>query len=178
MLTSLELSLIIRITAIRRQCHRIGSCLSPAGDLRTRGVHYLSVHGTRRSGACCYKTLSLRTLTRREPEVSPLCRLATFLLEQLDGLPLLSQRAVDVRPVHSSADVSDAGGHQRLELCDVLHLSTEGYRHISGLNLRELTNITVLTMTPCGTAFDGRRTKEVSSLQEAYFRLIKVTILL
>jgi len=69
---------------------------------------------THRSGACCYKTLSLRTLSRREPEVSPLGRLATFRLEQLDGLPLLSQRAGDVRPVHSrllvAAHIPDAGG--------------------------------------------------------------------
>ena len=86
---------------MRRQCHRIGSRLSPVGDLRTRGVHYLSVHGTRPSGACCYKTLSLRTLSRREPEVSALGCLAPFRLEQLDGLPLLSQRAADIRPVPS-----------------------------------------------------------------------------
>ena len=89
-------------------------------------------------------------LTLRELEVSPLGCLGSFRLEQLDGLPSFIQRAGDIRPVHSrllvAANVSDAGGHQRLELCDALRLSTEGCRHIYGMILRELTDITVLIM--------------------------------
>jgi len=48
--------------------------------------------------------------------------------------------------------------NQRMELCDVLHPRTEGCRHIYGMILSELTNITVLieiAVITYGTGFDA-----------------------
>jgi len=75
--------------------------------------------------------------------LSPLGCLAPFQLEQLDGLPLLSQCAADICPVHSRLLVA---AHIP-ELFDILHPSTEGCQHIYGMILLELTDITMLIMT-------------------------------
>ncbi|KAK2167457.1 hypothetical protein LSH36_27g00019, partial [Paralvinella palmiformis] len=65
------------------------------------------------------------------------------------------------RRLFVAAHIPDAGGHQRLGLCDVLQLNTERCRHIYRMILREPSDITVA--------------KVVSSSQETYFRLIKAS---